>query len=314
MLQCRNQRRIAGKREEDEPMEIRHLRYFVRAAEFLHFTRAAESLSVSQPALSLHIKQLEEEIGAPLFDRTTTHRRRIQLTQAGKIFLVHAQAALRSIARGKQEVSDISGIVSGHVTFGANNIFVAKLTSETIPVFVAQYPNVGVALRMANQENLENAILADGIDLALSWLPSESRSIAAEPLFTDNLLLFVPEAHAFAKQKSVTPAELSDLPVALPTVSTNIRRTIDSELNRKGVGLNVKLEIDDTPARLRFVEAGSGVTLAPASSKDDRFRIVGVKISGLAMKLTGGLLTRRGHQLSGPAEALAQAVRKSFKR
>ena len=295
-------------------MEVRHLRYFVRAAEFLHFTRAAASLSISQPALSLHIKQLEEEIGAQLFDRAVIHRRRIQLTEAGKVFLVHAQAALRAIDRGKQEVSEMAGIVSGHVSFGSNNIFVAKLASHTIPAFVAQFPHVTVALRMANQEDLEASILSGGIDLALSWLPSESRSIKAEPLFTDELLLFVPQAHALTKRKSVAPSELSSLPIALPTISTNIRRTIDSELNSKGVSLNVKLEIDDTPARLRFVEAGSGATLAPASSKDDHYKVASVNIPELSMRLTAGLLMRRSQQLSGSTEAFAEAVRKSFRR
>jgi len=72
-------------------MELRHLRYFARAAELLHFTHAAESLYISQPALSAHIHQLEEEVGAALFDRTG---RKIVLTDAGQIFYDHARLAL----------------------------------------------------------------------------------------------------------------------------------------------------------------------------------------------------------------------------
>jgi DNA-binding transcriptional LysR family regulator len=75
-------------------MELRHIRYFIRAAELLHFTHAAESLYISQPTLSIHIQQLEEELAAPLFIRTG---RQVRLTEAGQIFLVHAQQSVRAL-------------------------------------------------------------------------------------------------------------------------------------------------------------------------------------------------------------------------
>ncbi len=66
-------------------MELRHLRYFIRAAELLHFTRAAESLYISQPSLSVHMQQLEEELKTKLFDRVG---RQVRLTDAGQVLLV----------------------------------------------------------------------------------------------------------------------------------------------------------------------------------------------------------------------------------
>jgi len=76
------------------PVELRHLRYFIKAAELLHFTRAAEALYVSQPTLSVHIQQLEEELGTQLFARVG---RRVQLTEAGELLLIRARQSVRAI-------------------------------------------------------------------------------------------------------------------------------------------------------------------------------------------------------------------------
>ena len=80
-----------------EAMELRHLRYFAAVADGLNFSRAAEKLRVAQPALSRQIRSLEEELGAPLFDRD----RGVQLTDAGRVFLVDAHRILEEVGGGR---------------------------------------------------------------------------------------------------------------------------------------------------------------------------------------------------------------------
>jgi LysR family transcriptional regulator, cyn operon transcriptional activator len=294
-------------------MELRHIRYFVRAAEFLHFTRAAESLCVSQPALSLHIKQLEEEVGSPLFDRTGGHVRHIRLTEAGKRLLVHAYDVLRAVERGKQEIADLRGLLCGTVTLGANNVFVPKLMSKCASKFAAAYPNVDVIVKMANQEWLENAILAGTIDLGLAWLPPDSKEIEAEPLFSDELVVVVSTEHPLAHLREISLRELDGLPIALPTVATNIRRLINAEFVKHNVILRISLEIDDTMARLKFVEAGAAATVAPKRALDDRSTLRTIPIAGVQLSLSAGLLTRRGVHLSSAAQTLAETIRNGFR-
>jgi LysR family transcriptional regulator, cyn operon transcriptional activator len=294
-------------------MELRHIRYFVRAAEFLHFTRAAESLCVSQPALSVHIQQLERELGAPLFDRTGRHVRHVRLTEAGKRLLVHANDMLRALEKGKQEIADLRGLMSGSVTFGVNNIFVPKLMSKCVSAYSAAYPNVDVIVKMGNLEELESSILAGTIDLALAWMPPESDEIQAEALFSDEIVLVVPAGHALAGRQDVHVRELQELPLALPTLATNIRRLVNTEFAKENISLKICLEIDDTPARLAFVEAGIAATLAPRKAIDQRSSLHTISINGVQLQRSAGLLTQRGVHLSSAAESLAESVRTHFR-
>jgi LysR family transcriptional regulator, cyn operon transcriptional activator len=294
-------------------MELRHIRYFVRAAELLHFTRAAESLHISQPALSLHIKQLEKEVGAPLFERTYGHVRHVRLTEAGKRMLVHAQEILRAVERGKQEIADLRGLLCGSVTLGANNIFVRRLMSTSVAGYTAAYPNVDVIVKMANQDELESGILAGTIDLALAWLPSESTAIEAETLFADELVVVVSPQHPLAHLEKISLRELENRPIALPTVATNIRRKVNVEFAKQNVALRISLEIDDTPARLRFVEAGVAATVAPKRAVDDWMSLRALPIAGVELPLSAGLLTQRGAHLSSAAQALAGMIRADFR-
>jgi LysR family cyn operon transcriptional activator len=293
-------------------MELRHLRYFVRAAELLHFTRAAESLGVSQPTLSLHIQQLEKELGSPLFDRTGGQFRHVRLTQAGKQLLIHAHDALRAVERGKQEIAELNGVMRGSVTLGVNNIFVARLMSRCLPAFSAAHEGVDVVVRRGNQEDLETAILAGTMDLALAWLPAESREIGSETLFSDELVVVVGAGHPLAGAKKVALRELQSLPLALPTVATNIRRLFDAACAKDDLHLRVSLEIDDTPARLSFVEAGHAATVAPRGALVDHERLRIIPLAGTRVTLSAGLFTHRSAHLSSAARRLADAIRAGF--
>ncbi|MGO8817982.1 MAG: LysR family transcriptional regulator, partial [Terriglobia bacterium] len=125
-------------------MELRHLRYFIRAAELLHFTRAAESLHVSQPTLSIHIQQLEEELDSPLFDRS----RQLRLTEAGELFFVQARNAIRELERGREGVADLQGLLRGTLRVGSTHVFTKKLVPAVITEYNKMYPGIHLAVQL----------------------------------------------------------------------------------------------------------------------------------------------------------------------
>ena len=101
-------------------MELRHLRYFVALADTLSFTRAAERVHVTQSTLSHQIRQLEDEIGRPLFDRIG---KRVLLTDAGETFLGYAAKALREVDQGLGDLLRGPGELEGEVRIGSTGTF-----------------------------------------------------------------------------------------------------------------------------------------------------------------------------------------------
>src|SRR5215469_14577336 len=145
-------------------MELRHLRYFVTAAEELNFSRAAARLRVSQPPLSRQIKDLEDEIGAPLFDRG---KRKLQLTPAGDLFLREAKEILAQSERAVRATRAIGRGKSGDLTIG----FLSPLGGICIPpalrALLQRYPLVDVSVvEMAPRKQVD-ALLAHRIDLGI---------------------------------------------------------------------------------------------------------------------------------------------------
>src|SRR5882757_516540 len=105
-------------------LELRHLRYFIRAAELLHFTRAAESLYISQPSLSVHIHQLEEELKTKLFGRGA---RGVHLTETGLVFLEHAKRAVQELEVAEKEIDAMTGLLRGTLTIATVPLYGSKI-------------------------------------------------------------------------------------------------------------------------------------------------------------------------------------------
>lgn len=144
-------------------MELRHLRYFVAVAEEGHFGRAAQRLHIVPPALSMQIRSLEEELGAPLFLRTS---RRVELSEAGKLLLVEAQRTLAQADRTKSIVqrSARGEIGSVRIGFAGNAALTGKL-SHDLHNFHGAYPDVELELRELAPASQQSSILAGSLDI-----------------------------------------------------------------------------------------------------------------------------------------------------
>ena len=124
-------------------IETRQIRYFVALAEHLHFGKAALALNVAQPALSQQIRQLEDELGSPLFERNT---RRVTLLPAGNNFLARAQAILHELSLAAEEAKDINVGHSGSVRIGFVSTAAPRLIPELLHRLRRKYPRIQVDL------------------------------------------------------------------------------------------------------------------------------------------------------------------------
>ena len=146
-------------------MDLRHLRYFVAVAEERHFTRAAERLGIKQPPLSLQIKQLEQELGTPLFRRLT---RGVELTEPGTLLLDEARQILEQVERTKANVRNRSRGETGHIRVGfAGVTYFQPRVPRLVLAYRRRYPGVVLSPVQSNTPHLVEALRNGSVDVEI---------------------------------------------------------------------------------------------------------------------------------------------------
>lgn len=247
-------------------VELRHLRYFIRAAELLHFTRAAESLYISQPTLSVCIQQLEEEIGAPLFARIGRH---VQLTEAGQLLLNRARQAVNELQTASDEIQAATELKSGRLKISALPLFSTTVLPVWITRFNALYPLVHIKARSASSEDIEAGLLSGVYNLGFSIAPTEHTDMQIRQLFNDEVVLVVSKKHPLAKLKRIELSDLNELPVAMHSYRVASARLVHKYLHDHGVQFKCVVEYDDGNALLKIAGEGNLATLLPRMGVHD---------------------------------------------
>jgi DNA-binding transcriptional LysR family regulator len=190
-------------------MELRHLRYFTAVAEELSFTRAAERLGIKQPPLSLQIRQLEKELGTPLFRRLT---RGVELTGAGKLLLEQARAILGQVEKTKRDVRRRGRGETGRVNVGSSGAtYFHPLVPMIIREYAKQYPDVVLAPEASNTAMLAARVQAGAVDVAFVRPPvDDCDDLLFEPLAEEGMVMILPTARA-RMAGNLTSAPLSIL-------------------------------------------------------------------------------------------------------
>ncbi len=254
-------------------MELRHLRYFVAVAEELHFGRAAERIHIAQPPLSQQIRQLEEEIGVKLFQRT---KRRVQLTHAGEIFmeearqiLAHSQKAV-GLAR-RADRGEIGRLIVG---------FVGSMTYRFLPSalrsFRDQFPDVELVLRELTTDQQLKALRDRAIDVGFLRQPIKDDALNIETIFREPLILALALDNVLVNSLHISLEMLAREPFVMVSrqESPTFYDLIIGLCHQAGFSPRVVQEAIQMPTILSLVSVGIGVTLVPASVQN--LQVLGV--------------------------------------
>jgi DNA-binding transcriptional LysR family regulator len=242
-------------------MELTRLRSFIVLAERLHFGEAARLLRLSQPALSKQIRQLEDEVGAPLFDRG---RHGARLTEVGSLFAEEArrlvQQAEAALEKGRRAARGEVGRLA--IGFGFSTV---TLVPRVISKFRLRYPGVEIELRDMSTPEQIDALRAGSIHIGFVRLPA-GRGLRQAPVLEDRLVLALP-AHGNVGYK---PGDLSgsrDSPFIMLRrgLSLSLHEHIIRLCARYGFHPRVVQEANEFPTVLGLVAAGLGVALVPES-------------------------------------------------
>jgi DNA-binding transcriptional LysR family regulator len=188
-------------------MDLRHLRCFIAVAEELHFGRAAERLHLTQPPVSLAIKELEDELGVRLFERTS---RRMSITRAGEDALRDARAVLAAADTMRRRAREAAQGLVGSLSIGFISLPPYSFLPHTLRTFTEDYARVKLVLQEGVTDQIIGDVQSGGLDIGLVFrtpdLPAtlDSRLVHSEPL-----VVALPASHAMTGARQVALEKLS---------------------------------------------------------------------------------------------------------
>ena len=301
---------IYGRRRGEDVLELRHLRYFLAIAESNGFTRAATKLRITQPTLSHQIKQLEREVGKPLFDRVGNS---VRLTEHGKVFRRHAEQALKDVDAGLTAVAEMEGELHGELAIGVFGSFSTSLLPSILAEFSERHRKVHIEVRQLSHAEMERQLISGEIHVAVGYAPATTRRVVAEHLLTEPLVLIVGRMHPFFGRKSIRLSELHDQPLALLSRGSPSRQLIDRCLEANKVVPRVMLEMNSNEGILATVRNSALATLRVERALTGVPDMRAVRIAGPTLERTTAIFWNRNGYRSAAAQAVAELIRSAYR-
>ncbi len=245
-------------------MELRHFRYFVAVAEAENVSRAALKLHVSQPGLSRQIRDLEDEIGFQLFERSA---KSLRLTTAGKVLLTEARAVLLHAEEAVKKARAVAGGTSGEINIGYAPSLTVQILPAALRKFQEAFPNVRVALHDLSTEEMLAQLGEKKLQIALTVRPPAKmlRGLDHAELARYEMCVAVAPRHPLAKLKFIALAQIAREP--LIAYSRKDYPEYHSMLEKifAPVGRQPRIagEHDSVTSLIAAVESGRGVALVP---------------------------------------------------
>ena len=248
-------------------MNLRELEYILKVAELRNVTRAAEELHISQPALSRYIRDVESDLGARIFDRSTTP---ISLTYAGECYTQSAKRILLEHENLRREIRDITHHMTGRLRIGTSRDRASFMIPKILPSFCAKYPGIHTEIFTDSGQRLREALREGRIDLLIlpdTW-PDEPHSFDSRLIYTEELVLAaragtIPNEFCGADRKSIKPESLGGMRFFLLYREHAIRTFCDKYFREHNIRPDVAMEFSSNITCYRMAAAGMGVTIIP---------------------------------------------------
>lgn len=259
-------------------MDLRHLRYFVAAAEEGQITRAAERLGIQQPPLSQQIRALETELKVQLFRRKP---RGVELTQAGETLLAEARTVLQQVEHAITATRRTGRGEAGRLGLGfTSSASFHPFVPQAIRDFRAAHPLVALTLEESGTGELVDALRAERLDAAFVRSPiGTAEGIAVHAVLEEDMIAALPVGHRLAARAGTVPLALAELAAETfilyrRPLGPGLYDAIIAACQRAGYSPNIGQEAPRMLATLSLVAAGLGTTLVPNSMR--RLRVHGV--------------------------------------
>ncbi len=241
-------------------MELHQLRCFLAVIEEGGFNRATTRLHITQPALSYQIKQLEGELGTPLF-----HRRPggVSPTEAGRVLAQHARGVMESVRKARRAVEELAEGVVGEIRIGTVNSVGIHFLPHVLWSIRERYPTIRPSVLYRRSNTILEALLSGRIDLAMVANPKSDRRLLMETIIEEKVSLVCGRSHPFYEKKAVRPSELKGVQFVSLSGENPTGQVIQEHLVRLGVNVEPVVSTDNVETVKKMVEVGLGVAFLP---------------------------------------------------
>jgi DNA-binding transcriptional LysR family regulator len=286
-------------------MEIRQLRFFLSTIRLGSVKDAAREHFVTQPAVSIQLKQLEQQLGARLYER---QGRRIVATQAGAALASEIEDIL-------QRVDRLPAVATGFVTLERGELRLGTIDAASVYVlpglfrsFRSKYPGVDIRVEVADSDSLLAALESNAIELAIVTLPLHGHDFEVVPFFEDTMVLVAHAKHTLVAKglrgKRALEAVADSGLITYPAQSTT-RRQIERVFIENGIDFRPAMEMSSPEAIKRLAESGLGAAILPnkvVSLEVRRGTLKAVPTGRIGFSRTLGIVYRNEESLSQPAK------------
>jgi DNA-binding transcriptional LysR family regulator len=285
-------------------MTLQQLTYFLAAAEHGSFSAAADTLHMAQPSLSEQVRRLESELGVALFVRAG---RRLELTQAGRVLLPHAERTLEAAEETMSSVRDVRTMAGGTVSFGTFGSAHHYLLTGLVQDFRARYPGVRLRLLGQNSSEVADAVREGRLEAGLVLLPIDDRGLDVRSTIQEEIHYVSADPERL--KSPMTIERLAEAPLILHdvrwTTSDPMRRQLAERAQAAGVTIEPQVEVEYLTAALDLAARGLGDIVSP------RFVVIGRGYRKLGsvpfdppLHVSFAFITRRNAHLSPATRAL----------
>jgi DNA-binding transcriptional LysR family regulator len=240
-------------------MLLGQINAFLEVARRGSISKATEALFVTQPTLTARIKNLEAELGEPLFTRT---RQGTRLTDTGRAFLPYAERAMQALEEGQRLVAGRRRGATGELSIGAAPSVGTYALPVVLKRFARAYPAVRLVVKTGHSEEVMAMVLSSEVQLGL-MRPIKHADLDLRHVYEDELVLVVNPEHRFAARGAIALADVRDQSLILFDRSSSYHDLTSSLFRHAGVAPSSLMELDNIEATKKMVEQGLGVAMLP---------------------------------------------------
>ncbi len=274
-------------------VDAKQIKYFLALTHFANFRVAAQHCEISQPGLSRQIMALEEEFGAPLFNRTG---RGVTLTPIGESFLPHARRVQKELELAEQEIALLLQPERGEVCIAGLHSVNTYLLPTLIAGFRRQYPKTQLRLTSLGSERIIKLLLDRLVDLAIVMGPVQVPELVSTLLYEEDLAILLPAQHPLAYSRQVTLAQVASYPQVVFRDGYAMRSALIRYFAQVGTKPEIAVELNTLEAFKETVRQGVGIALLPVCALQNLSPdLTWVQVQDLPLKRRVELIYRRDH-------------------